>query len=205
MHEQTIIYLIRHGDVVNPDDIVYGRKFNVPLSDLGRKQIHRIAERIHEREERPIILFSSPLRRTRESSQIISDFFQSLPIEIDDRLIETGAPRVEGKPMAWFTAHPDPYNDPECNLECPQDIIARMEAVFQNTKERYRGCVSCLVSHGDPLQFLMWSLTHTGENIPSIVEIGKLFFLKRSEGWRLVVNGEGKPIKYDRLVQDLIE
>ncbi len=40
----TTIFLIRHGEVDNPEDIIYGRLPNYRLSEKGEIQVKKTAE-----------------------------------------------------------------------------------------------------------------------------------------------------------------
>ncbi|PJJ70909.1 broad specificity phosphatase PhoE [Diaminobutyricimonas aerilata] len=81
----TLIHLVRHGEVHNPDRVLYGRLPGFGLSDLG----HRMAERAaaHLQGRTIVKLYASPLQRTQESAKPWSDRF-GLEITTDERLIE---------------------------------------------------------------------------------------------------------------------
>ncbi len=44
-HDVTIVHVLRHGEVFNPDGILYGRIPGYHLSELGVKMAERVAER----------------------------------------------------------------------------------------------------------------------------------------------------------------
>lgn len=78
------ICLIRHGDYLTEgisEDSLY------PLSDKGKESIESLCEQFSEKKLLPNRIFSSPLIRAIESSQIISRFF-SIPFEKKAALIE---------------------------------------------------------------------------------------------------------------------
>ncbi len=81
----TQIHLVRHGEVFNPDGVLYGRLPGFHLSELGKQMAAAAAEKL---DGHPITaLFSSPLLRAQESAQPWADKF-GLPVQTDDRLIE---------------------------------------------------------------------------------------------------------------------
>ena len=41
---ETIVHLLRHGEVYNPEGILYGRRPGYHLSELGRAMAERVAE-----------------------------------------------------------------------------------------------------------------------------------------------------------------
>jgi broad specificity phosphatase PhoE len=91
------VHLVRHGEVFNPDRVLYGRLPGFGLSDLGARMAAAAADDLVER-GRPIVrVIASPLQRTRESAEPIATAF-NLPIEIDERIIEP-TNMFEGKRM----------------------------------------------------------------------------------------------------------
>jgi broad specificity phosphatase PhoE len=92
----TTVHLLRHGEVHNPDRVLYGRLPGFHLSELGRAQAQLAAEFLAEREAG--LLVSSPLERARETAQPLAGL-TGLPITTDDRLIEAEN-RLQGRPVA---------------------------------------------------------------------------------------------------------
>ena len=45
----TTVHLLRHGEVHNPDGILYGRSTGFHLSERGRARADRVADRIGNR------------------------------------------------------------------------------------------------------------------------------------------------------------
>lgn len=46
----TTIHLLRHGEVHNPQGILYGRADGYHLSERGRQMAQRVADRVGERD-----------------------------------------------------------------------------------------------------------------------------------------------------------
>lgn len=89
------MHLVRHGEVFNPERVLYGRLPGYRLSDLGVLMAAAAAGELVER-GRPIArIISSPLQRARESAEPIAAAF-NLPVSIDDRIIEP-TNRFEGE------------------------------------------------------------------------------------------------------------
>jgi broad specificity phosphatase PhoE len=92
----TTVHLLRHGEVFNPDRVLYGRLPGFRLSDLGVAQAKLAAEFLAAR---PIgHLVSSPLQRAQETAAPLAAAL-GLAIGTDDRLIEA-ANQLEGKQVA---------------------------------------------------------------------------------------------------------
>ena len=57
----TVVHLMRHGEVHNPDGVLYGRRDGYHLSVLGRQMADRVAEHLENRDVTYVV--SSPLER----------------------------------------------------------------------------------------------------------------------------------------------
>jgi broad specificity phosphatase PhoE len=80
-----LIHLVRHGEVYNPDHVLYGRIPGFGLSELGQRMAKVAAD---SKVGHPITrLYASPLQRTRESAAPWSTNF-GLAVSTDERLIE---------------------------------------------------------------------------------------------------------------------
>ncbi len=62
----TIVHVLRHGEVHNPEGILYGRRPGYRLSELGRAMAERVAESVRDRDI--VHLGSSPLERAQETA-----------------------------------------------------------------------------------------------------------------------------------------
>ena len=86
----TLIHLVRHGEVHNPEGVLYGRIPGYRLSELGVKMARAAADSLASN---PVTrLYASPLQRAQESAQPWAERF-GLEIRTDERLIE---------PHNWF-------------------------------------------------------------------------------------------------------
>ena len=92
------IHLVRHGEVFNPQGVLYGRLPGYGLTDLGRPMAKAAADDLVAR-RRPVAAFvSSPLQRTQQSAEPIAAVFELEPT-LDDRVIEPDEP-VRGQAHA---------------------------------------------------------------------------------------------------------
>ena len=81
------LHLVRHGEVFNPEGVLYEQLEGFHLSDLGHQMAQAAAEELRT-QGRPISrLLASPLLRTQQSAKPISDTF-GLDIETEHRVIE---------------------------------------------------------------------------------------------------------------------
>lgn len=85
MSEHTVVHLLRHGEVHNPEGVLYGRLPGYRLSELGRAMAQRIGEHLSDADIAHV--GASPLERAQETAQPIAAAHE-LPIAVDGRLIE---------------------------------------------------------------------------------------------------------------------
>ena len=85
MKSMTVsVHLVRHGEVFNPDKVLYGRLPGFGLSALG----HQMAEELADGwEAAPQIAVSSPLQRAQETIAPLAQKFQ-LDIRTEERVVE---------------------------------------------------------------------------------------------------------------------
>ena len=146
----TIVHLLRHGKVDNPQDVLYGRLPDFHLSAEGRTMAVAAAGYFADR---PVVaLFASPLDRAQETAAPIAERL-GLPIVTDGRLIESGN-RFEGqrrplrKPANW----PWLYNPFRPSWGEPyRDVVARMDAALSAAREAASGREAVCVSHQLPI------------------------------------------------------
>lgn len=87
-----LLHLVRHGEVHNPDRVLYGRIPGFVLSDLGHEMAQAAADELKASGRSFSRLFASPLERAQQSAAPVATVL-GLPIETEDRIIE---------PTNWF-------------------------------------------------------------------------------------------------------
>jgi broad specificity phosphatase PhoE len=91
------IHLVRHGEVFNPQGVLYGRLPGYGLSELGRRMAQAAADDLVSRKRSIAGLVSSPLQRTQQSAEPIAAAF-GVETSLDERVIEPET-RFEGLKM----------------------------------------------------------------------------------------------------------
>ena len=95
-----IVYLIRHGEsIANAAGIYQGQTYDTPLTLAGRKQAQVLAKVTADLQATAI--FTSPLKRTRETAGIINRAL-GLKLVTDSRLLEINHGSWEGKTVNRF-------------------------------------------------------------------------------------------------------
>jgi broad specificity phosphatase PhoE len=81
------LHLVRHGEVFNPEGVLYERIEGFGLSDLGHQMAKAAADQLKREGVQISKLIASPLQRTRESVRPIEQLF-GLEAQLDERVIE---------------------------------------------------------------------------------------------------------------------
>ena len=156
MSEKTIVHLLRHGEVHNPEGVLYGRRDGFHLSELGRTMADRIGEALGGRDI--VHLRSSPLERAQETGAPLAAARNLTPV-LDARVIES-AHKFEGINFGGgaktFLKHPallrHLYNPRKPSWGEPYDeIAARMMAAVDDARDAARGHEAVIVSHQLPI------------------------------------------------------
>ncbi len=162
MAEITVVHLVRHGEVDNPDGVLYGRLPNFHLSEDGVLMAKAAAAYLAGRDVS--LLLSSPLERALETAVPIAAQF-GLEVRVDERLIEPWN-RFEGsqfdvvqaarRPGAW-PALANPFR-PSWG-EPYADIAKRMHSVMADAAHEAHGRQAVCVSH----QLAIWIARRSAE------------------------------------------
>jgi broad specificity phosphatase PhoE len=83
---QTVVHLVRHGEVHNPGGVLYGRLPGFGLSEAGQQMAVLVAEALRGHDV--TVVRSSPLERAVQTAAPIAAEFGLEPTT-DDRLIES--------------------------------------------------------------------------------------------------------------------
>lgn len=155
MAEQTIVHLLRHGEVYNPDKILYGRLPGFHLSELGEQMAQRVGEKLKDRDI--VQVWASPLERAQQTATPLAQA-KGLDIVTDDRIIEADnvfegqrvsiGDGVLKQPKAWRHLY-DPFK-PSWG-EPYKVVAARMRSAVASAREAARGHEILLVSHQLPV------------------------------------------------------
>jgi broad specificity phosphatase PhoE len=152
---RTVVHVLRHGEVHNPEGVLYGRLPDFHLSDRGREMADMAAAALADRDVVRVV--ASPLDRAQETASPIAAV-HGLEIVTDPRVIEA-ANVFEGqrvgvgdgvlrRPSAWrhlrnpFTpSWGEPY----------VELGDRMLESIRDTRDASRGHESVIVSHQLPI------------------------------------------------------
>jgi broad specificity phosphatase PhoE len=82
---RTVVHLLRHGEVHNPEGVLYGRMPGYRLSARGREQALLVAEALTSHDLAHVV--ASPLERAQETAAPVAAAHR-LDVATDERLIE---------------------------------------------------------------------------------------------------------------------
>lgn len=158
----TVIHVMRHGEVHNPQGVLYGRMPGFRLSDRGVRMADTVAEYLADHDIVRVV--ASPLERAQQTAAPIAAR-HDLPIATDPRVIEA-ANSFEGtsfqggygsiaKPTNWRRlVNPfkpswgEPYGE----------IAERMTSAVDDLRAAVRGHEAVIVSHQLPIWTLRCAL-----------------------------------------------
>jgi len=152
---RTTVHLLRHGEVFNPDKILYGRLPGFVLSELGHEMALRAAHVLAKNDI--TVVTASPLERAQQTAQPVAQAFD-LTVGSDADLIEADN-IFEGQRVAvgdGVLKHPSAwrhlYNPLKPSWGEPYvDLAARMRAAVDRARAQARGHEALLVSHQLPI------------------------------------------------------
>lgn len=160
---RTTVHVMRHGEVFNPEKVLYGRLPGYHLSDRGQAQARAAADWLASHDVTHIV--ASPLERAQETAAPIADK-HGLVVDTDDDLIESWN-QFEGKRVApGDGALRDPRNWPRLRNPMkpswgePYDEVAtRMTAALHRARLKSQGHEAVCVSHQLPVETLRRAMT----------------------------------------------
>ena len=158
------VHLVRHGEVHNPDHVVYASLPGYGLNETGRLQAEAVAEYL--RSAPVVAVWSSPLERAIATAEPIAAE-HDLTITVDNELIEWRM-ADDWAGIVWEELPEHRPGQLEAYLEHPLDmpwaaesltaLAARMRTVLNRLATAHEGDV-VVVSHQDPVQAARLSLT----------------------------------------------
>lgn len=151
----TIIHVVRHGEVYNPGNVLYGRLPGFHLSELGVEMARLTADYLADRDV--VQVLSSPLERAQETAEPIAAR-HGLQVCTEPRIIESvnkfeglvirGKGGAISDPANWLMLHnPARPSWGEPYLHIARRMVAAVGAV----RATARGHEAVLVSHQLPV------------------------------------------------------
>lgn len=154
----STVHFLRHGEVFNPEKILYGRQPNWYLSERGQEMARTVAEWSKQFDLGAVL--ASPLQRAQETARPLAEA-HSLPVTTDSNLIEATnifegkkfemGSGVLGHPKSWrhltrpwIPSWGEPY----------EQQVERMLAALFAARDAAEGKDAFAISHQLPIWIL---------------------------------------------------
>ncbi|PRY54880.1 putative phosphomutase (TIGR03848 family) [Knoellia remsis] len=214
----AVLLLVRHGhSTANADAVLAGWSDGVGLTDRGRGEVERLADRLADLEVVRVV--SSPLQRCRETAELLLPSLGAVGVDVADDLGECHYGAWTGRRIAeltreplWRTVQDDPasarFPDSETYAaESLREMSDRMVAAVTRLDaeveaEHGADAVWVVVSHGDPIKAVVADAM--GAGLPGLqrvhVDPASVSVVRRARdrGLVLAVNSSGDGLA-DRL------
>ncbi|QNP68219.1 histidine phosphatase family protein [Streptomyces roseirectus] len=196
-HSTTRVLLVRHGQShASVKKLIAGVRTCPGLTEQGREQAARLAARLTAEPARPHALLTSPVRRARETAEILADGLGSgTPVvEPEARELDFGA--ADGLSIAEYervhgafdmTAYPDRPFAP--GGETWNRFRTRAGRVVDGLLSRHRGQTVLVVCHAGFIVAAMSALVDAlppvlfTDSTPAATSVNE--FVHDGSGWRL--------------------
>ena len=187
-NSSTTIYILRHGHVHNPQQVLYGHMPGFHLSEKGKREVQVSADYLHDKGISAV--YSSPLLRARQSARIISNTLKISKVSIRAKLTESHT-HFQGSPYSEVNAISFDFYSDNHRIETDEtltQITDRMtKQIFAITAEHPEQTIVC-VSHGDPI--LVLYLVMNGKPVtPVSVRPATKGFSHTAEIFKISLNG----------------
>ena len=156
--QPTTILLVRHGTTPTTGRSLPGREPGLHLSEAGRAQAQKVAERIAGLPARPVAVYASPLERARETAAPIARAL-GLRVRIERELVEldigewTGMSlRRAARRREWAAVQRWPAGFRFPGGETFAELAARVTDAVLRLADMHRGEAVVAVSHADPIR-----------------------------------------------------
>ncbi len=160
----TRVYLVRHGATVLSAEDAFAGETDVPLSDVGREQLRKLARRLAP--EPIAAVYASPLGRTMETARILAEP-HGRPVTPKDGLREISHGHWEGKkraavereyPEEYARWEADPYSFSPSGGETGLAVAARAIPTLLAIVAAHPGEQVLVASHKATIRLMIGSL-----------------------------------------------
>jgi broad specificity phosphatase PhoE len=164
MNQTTRVLLVRHGATKLSAEDKFAGDIGVDLSEEGRAQVHKLAERLHA--EPIAAIYASPLGRTVETAEILAAP-HALPIVQRDALREIRHGRWEGLTRREVESRfgseytdweADPFTFAPLGGEAGVSVLARALPALREIVIAHAGQTVLVVSHKATIRIVLSSL-----------------------------------------------
>lgn len=174
---------MRHGEAENNvNNIVNSDNFvPVSLTEVGKKQVAAQIEAL--RSKKIDLIFTSPLKRTKDTADMVAEALEIPTVITDDRLKEINTGEFSGRPVAdyhnFFDKLEDYFSKTPAGGENLLDVKKRVGDFIYELEQKYQNKNILIISHEYPLWMLFG--VETGADIKKLMNMKGAEFIKNAE------------------------
>lgn len=167
------IITVQHTQSVHHTNNMVGSWTDWDLTDLGKVQADRIGKKLcDELANKAVVIYSSDLKRTRQTAQEIAKYLKVEPI-LKKELRERNLGKCCGRSVQWLreniecevkTVDDRPFSDAESRRDAWNRLYPFFEEVMASEEENI-----IIVSHGDLLS--IWNAMYLGLSVESYYQV----------------------------------
>ena len=166
----TVTHLLRHGQTEHTPERRFSGRNDLPLSRTGRAEAEAAAQRAKDLGVE--VVLASPLRRTRETAEIVAGAL-GLPVTLDDDLVELDFGDLEGLTFEEARSrHPlaarrflDDVTVAAPKGESIADVSARVARARRRVLSDHAGRTVLVVSHVTPIKLMLAAGLGAGDEV----------------------------------------
>lgn len=180
------LILVRHGQTDWNKEFRLQGVTDIPLNEEGKEEARETAEKLKKSGIKPYVVISSPLKRAKCTSVIISSVLE-IPFVINKNLIERNFGSLEGKNWKEICKlYPDlkrkdrkqAYNYQPFGGESSLDVFKRLVDFINFVKNNYEGKTVIVITHAGVLRMLFFMYRNQGLNFRQETKTGEYYRLK---------------------------
>ena len=200
MAAETTIYLIRHGEITANIERRWHGRTDSELTKVGEDQAARLGQYLEKHHSDVQSIYSSPLKRTRLTSELITNHLNLQPVFLQS-LVEYGIGVLEdtlyeelhGKVGFFGKIAADVHYAPDQG-ESLNQVMTRMLAAISEIRRKHEGEEVAVVGHGaamaialaglmdgKPYPFFHYHTSNTGLSKLILGENSRLDFFDRTD------------------------
>lgn len=191
----TTVYLIRHGEILNPSNKVYGSLIDLPLSKEGIEQIKSLADAFKVESIVPDVIYSSFHIRGIKTAEILKEILApNVKLKQANRLRDIDHPGLEKYSVPFIGKIDDLWNynwppeDRDIPIETRESMIKRSDEAIKDILKANKEETIFVIVHGHPSAFYIWSLLNPNEKsmpLPSDL-IKEGIYLEKGKARKLI-------------------
>lgn len=188
----TLIYLVRHGEVQNPNDIFYSRLPGFGLSEKGKQEAAQAGEFL--KKVHIACIYASPLLRAKQTAEIIRTKTALQEVYYSKRLLEVRSSQQGKKFSELGIEQREVYFSPKRTHidETFEQIAQRGLHAVEILAKKHPGKRIVAISHGDVIMMLRSVINGYPAEYNSVRAGNGFTYVRHCEVLELTIDDNGK-------------